>query len=106
MNREDKIKLLQQVAKGNTSALRSLNKGIAVIFLDIIKNIPYWIDLDIYLNSNKGIQEIIKDNSIRKFTTNELKEIHKRRFVFATPPEMFYNNSESEKINFYNRYLK
>ena len=116
MNRDEKIKLLKDISKGDTSALISLNKSIGVVFIDMIENIPYWIDLDVYFSrcyisgesgfSNIKIQEIINDDSVKKYTTNELKQIHKKRFVFAMPPEMFYNNSESEKMDFYNRYLK
>ena len=78
MNRQDKIKLLKKVAKGDNSSLISLNKGLAVLFLDMVENKPIWIDHD-YLTDNRTTTEILTDNTIRKYTSIELKQIQKRR---------------------------
>jgi len=110
MKRQEKIKLLKNIAAGDSSALYQINKGISVIFIDMIDNEGYWIEYFSFDPNKKDIdidnlttEQILNDNSIRKYTTTELKRILKRRFVFAIPMELLYG-TQPEIMEFYNKY--
>jgi hypothetical protein len=102
MNRKDKIKLLQDVAKGDSSGLLKINKCLSVVFIDFINDEPKWIEQDVFINlsingslneeeynkygvKRKTDEEILNDHSIRKYNSTELRQLRKRRFVFEMP---------------------
>ena len=120
MLRKDKIKLLKDIAKGDSSGLIKLNKCLSVIFVDFVNDEPVWIDHDVFFNlsldgslneeeynkdgiKRKTDEELLNDDSIRKYTSTELRQIQKRRYIFAMPMEMF-NCTNQEARDFYNKY--
>jgi len=112
MNRKEKIKLLQNIAKGDTSELYKINKALSVLFIEMVNDEGYWIDYFSFDPNKKDIDidnlttdEILNDPSIRKYTTTELKQIQKRRFVFAMPPELL-NRSQPEIMKIYNKLFR
>lgn len=111
MNRKEKIKLLKQVATGDSTGLYQVNKSLSVLFIEMVNDEGYWIDYFSFDPNKKDIDidnlttdEILNDPSIRKYTTTELKQIQKRRFVFALPPELL-NRSQPEIMEFYNKHF-
>jgi len=111
MLRKDKIKLLQQMAKGDSSGLYQINKSLSVVFITMVNNEGYWIEYFSFDPNKKDVDidnlttdEILNDPSIRKYTSTELRMMQKRRFIFAMPPELL-NYSDEKIMEFYNKHF-
>lgn len=111
MNRKEKIKLLKQVATGDSTGLYQVNKSLSVLFIEMVNDEGYWIDYFSFDPDKKDVDidnlttdEILNDHSIRKYTTTKLKQIQKKRFIFAIPPELL-NRSQPDIMEFYNKYF-
>lgn len=111
MLRKEKIKMLKQIATGDTSELHLISKRYVVVFLEMYNDVLYYIDHRIYFKNtgerdltNEQRQQIFDDPGIRKYTYNELKALSKRHFIFCMPLQMFAG-TEAEIKEFYNKYF-
>lgn len=111
MLRKEKIKLLKQIAKGDSSGLYIFNKRYSVIFLGIYNDVLYYINDTEYFNNLENLeltdirqQQIFDDPSIKKYSYNELKKLSERHYIFCMPMECFHR-PEDEVREFYNTYL-
>jgi len=104
MNKSEKVRLLNRIAKGDLHALREINPRLSVFCFDIIGYDPFWIDhkylADLYrVNEeepdeafDERVKAIWADTTIRKYNNAELLEMSKTRFVFAIPPDLLFGN--------------